>query len=191
MNFTNMYLVTIRIGFGEVSKENVLLSGTFLGELGWEILRFCPYTLYKFNSLKKKYPDLKLIVCTREDRFDLYGKHASIFVPLKIEGDYIKYKPDCFKLSNFPKEDYDFLIKSFRSMFINDYNIIDHILPPSEGKTVFNKNYYNQNEMLFDFKPRSKNKELVDNYIPNDKKLVVEFYNQEGKKYVVFHGLYY
>ncbi len=26
--------------------------------------------------------------------------------------------------------------------------------------------------------------------IPNDKKLVVEFYNQEGKKYVVFHGLY-
>ena len=26
--------------------------------------------------------------------------------------------------------------------------------------------------------------------IPNDKKLVVEFYNQEGKKYVVFHGLF-
>ncbi|MCX6711543.1 MAG: helicase-related protein, partial [Candidatus Woesearchaeota archaeon] len=26
--------------------------------------------------------------------------------------------------------------------------------------------------------------------IPNDKKLVIEFYNQEGKKYVVFHSLY-
>ena len=62
-------------------NPKAVLFGPFLGELSWEFYRFAPYAIY----LKKRNPDIKLIVLTRKERFDLYGKHADILIPLRIK----------------------------------------------------------------------------------------------------------
>ena len=59
------------------------LVGPFVGELIWEFFRFAPYIIH----LKKNRPKTKIIVFTRDSRFDLYGQYADILVPLNIPND--------------------------------------------------------------------------------------------------------
>lgn len=152
-------------------KENALLCGCMIGEFGWSILRFAPYVL---GTYRRKYNQkVKLIVCTREDRFDLYGQNADILVPLKIEGDGTKYKADCFRLINYPIEEYYKLNKVLYEKYSQQFNIVEHIYPDIKGKIFAKKDQYDYNQMLFDFKPRIENKELLDNYIKSKKKSIV------------------
>lgn len=152
-------------------KEKALLCGCIVGEFGWEVLRFAPYVLgiYK-NKYKQK---VKLIICTREDRFDLYGQNADILVPLKIEGDGKEYKADCFRLMNYPVEEYYNLNKKLYNKYSKQFDIVEHIYPDIKGKSFANKNQYDCNQMIYDFKPRIENKILLDNYINNDKQSII------------------
>lgn len=145
--------------------DKVILAGPYIGELGWEILRFTPHVLYK----KENY---KLIVCTREDRYDLYGKNCHEFIPLDIEGDYTIYKGDCFKLIDYPEEDYYNLADRINKEISEKYKIVKHIFPDIRIGSYNKKDLYHENEKVYKFEPRPENRRLVDEYINNGKKTI-------------------
>jgi hypothetical protein len=147
-------------------KERAILFGPFIGELGWEILRFSPLVPYH----KKHNPDAKIVVLTRPDRFDLYGEYVDILVPLNIDG---KYKADCYRAIGFPMEEYKQLIDRLYNQFSKKFNIITHIFPNISGKNFANKNQYPQKQMKYKWKPRLANGEAIKNYISNDKQSIV------------------
>jgi len=151
--------------------EEAILVGPFLGEMYWECGRFATHIIWK--KLKQyKGRDIKIIVFTRPDRFDMYGEHADILVPLRIEGDGTKYKGDCYRLIGFPNEQYKDLKKKFNKKYSERYEVIEHIVPDLKGKSFANKNQYS-NRMVFNkFKPRKDNSIIINNNIPDDKPLI-------------------
>jgi len=154
-------------------KEKAILVGPIVSEMFWEFFRVVPRVVH---SKIKEYrdPDIKYIVFTRLDRFDMYGKIADIFVPLNIEGDGTKYISECYRLMNLPYEHYQGLVKSFYDQYSKKYNIIEHIIPDvRDKKNYLNKNYYSSNMMRYQYFPREKNKELVDEYLKNNTKPIV------------------
>ena len=152
--------------------ENAVLFGPFIGEMYWECGRFASMLLfYKQKKYKKQNP--KFIILTRPDRFDLYGKSADILVPLRIEGDYEKYQPECFRLLNYPLTEYENFKKSFFDKYNQRYNILEHVVPNITKKQFANKNQYTTKHMIFQYYPREENYDLVDNYLPKNKKPLV------------------
>ncbi len=118
-----------------MDKQDVVLMGPFVGEFYWEAGRFAPM-LPAMRSKEFKKRDIKYIIFTRPERFDLYGKYADILVPMKIENDYITKMPECFRLIGFGPPQVDKLAAKFRKKYTNDkYNIIKHIYPDTrKGK---------------------------------------------------------
>lgn len=148
-------------------KIDSLLFGPFIGELNWELYRFAPYAIYH----KKENPDKKLIVLTRNSRFDLYGKHADILVPLKIRFDQF-HKVNKFRLDNYPKESYELISKYFFEKYNKTTNIVDHFYPRVDWRYSL-KWQYPRDEMDFDFHPRQRNIDLVNSFIGNVKDYIV------------------
>ena len=155
-----------------MNKENAVLLGSCIGEMYWEFARFAPLLPYmRLKKYKKK--NYKYIVLTREDRFDMYGNYADILVPLKIPGDGDKYLPNCFRLEKFSLEEYEQLNKKFKKSYKERFNIVEHIFPKIKGKYFLQKSQFSRKEMVFEYSPREGNIKLVDEYVPNDKPLVV------------------
>jgi hypothetical protein len=153
-------------------KENAILFGPFVGEMYWEAGRFAPMLpYYKIKKYKKQNP--KFIVLTREERFDLYGKYADIFVPLRIDGDYDKLQPNCFRLNNYSISEYNQLTMKFSEKYKQKYKVLEHVVPDVNKKRFLNKNQFPTKFMLFKYKPRSENYEIVNEYLPNDGKPLV------------------
>ncbi len=142
-----------------------------VGEIGWECLRVLPHVLW---LKKKKYKDdVALIVLTRPDRFDLYGKNANILEPLKINGDFGEYQSDCFRLTGYSVERYLGLMNNLVKKYSSKYKIVEKIQPAIDRKKYAEKGQYPQHEMLYKFKPRPDNKILIDEYIDNKKQCIV------------------
>lgn len=153
-----------------MKKQPAILFGPVFGELWWELFRFAPSLIFK-RTHDYKDQNVKFIVFTRPDRFDIYGQYADILVPLRIDGDGSKYKADCFRLTNFPKQNVDDLIQRFRLKYESRFNVIDHIFPNLQrfaDKSQFRKFMGN-----YKYKPRKRNVELIDQYLPKDKPLVI------------------
>ena len=157
-----------------MKKDNAILFGPFVGELYWEAGRFAPMLpkMYQ-NNRKSNKPHPKYIVLTREDRFDLYGKFADILVPLRIPGDYQQKYPECFRLVGFSEIDYQKIAREFKKKYSEKYNIIRHVYPDIRKGKFVQKNQFPQSEMKFTFKPRQQNYDIVNEYLPTDKPLVV------------------
>ena len=153
--------------------KKAVLFGPFVGELYWEAGRFAP--MLPFYKLKKyKEQNVKYIVFTREERFDLYGKYADIFVPQRIEGDYEKERqPNCFRLNGLRPPEYLKIVKKFRNKYEKIYNIVEHVYPDVKKPIFLNKNQFNRKNMIFQFQPRFENYVAVNHYIPTDKPLVI------------------
>ncbi len=152
-------------------KKDAIIFGPVIGEMAWEFFRFSPILSYKINELKNR--DITYIIFTRPDRFDMYGEYADILVPLIIEDEKEKYIQDCFRLINYPYSEYELLINKFKNKYQDRYNIIQHIYPDIRNKNHQNKNQFNKNKMIFEWKPRKQNKIEIDNYINNYKKSVI------------------
>lgn len=152
--------------------EKAILFGPFVGEFFWEFFRFAPMLPF---LQKIKYPNqtIKYIILTREERFDIYGKKASIFVPLRIQDDYKIMQPECFRLINYPIEEYYKLTRDFRTKYEQRYRIIDHFVPNVAKGHFVNKNQFPQKNMLFEYEPREENYFLMESYLPKDKPLVI------------------
>ena len=154
-------------------KPRAILFGPFVGEMYWECGRFAPMLPY-YKYKKYKGQDIKYIILTREERFDMYGCYADIFVPLRIEGDYIDKCPNCFRLDGYSIEQYQRVAKNFRRKYEETYEIVEHVYPNIDKRNYVNKNQYNNKYMIFDYKPRIENYNLVNEYLPkNDKPLII------------------
>lgn len=152
--------------------DKAILFGPFVGELYWEFARFAPMLPYMKNR-KYKNQDVTFIVLTRKERFDLYGRYADILVPLKIPGDYKDKQPNCFRLNNLPHSEYQDYAKKFNQVYKGRYKIIDHIYPDVSKAQFVNKSQYSRTNMIFNYQPRKENYVLVENYLPEDKPVVV------------------
>jgi len=152
--------------------KKAILMGPFVGELYWECGRFAPMLPY-YKKKRYKGQDIKYIVLTREERFDLYGNHADILVPLRIEGDYTRMSPNCFKLNGLKMRKYLEIADKFRSNYEDRFEILHHEYPNVTKGLYVNKNQYNRNRMMFSYKPRQENYNLVEEYLPNDNKPLV------------------
>jgi hypothetical protein len=149
-------------------KPDAVLFGPCIGEMYWECGRFAPVLPY-CRKRRYKGQDIKYIVLTREERFDAYGKWAHILVPLRIEGDYKIYRPNCFRLDNYPVDTYLKMAKNFRAQYEDRFNIVDHIFPDIKLGMFDRKGQFSKTAE-YDYKPRDKNYELVKNFLPqNDK----------------------
>jgi len=149
--------------------ENAVLFGPFVGEMYWEAGRFAPMLpFYKIKKYKNQKP--KFIILTRPERFDLYGKYADILVPLRINGDYEKLQPECFRLIGYSKAEVDRQAKIFAAKYRKKYNIIEHVYPDVKKGAFVNKNQFRKQNMLFKYKPRKENYDLVDKYLPDNGK---------------------
>lgn len=152
-------------------KEKAILMGPVIGELFWEFARFSPMLPYYHGKYSNQ--NIKFIIMTRPDRFDLYGQYSDILVPLRIDGDGEKYKSDCFRIMGYSNDEYMKLVKRFNHQYKKRFDIIDHIYPKLENKQFAQRNQFSKNKMKFKWKPRIENKQIIDSYIPNDKPLVV------------------
>lgn len=157
----------------EDKKPDAILFGPFVGELYWEAGRFAPLLSHMVYKTRKG-QDIKYIILTREERFDLYGKHADILVPLRIEGDYCdEMMPNCFRLNRFKDQQYHQLVKWFRRKYKKRFNILEHIFPRVDKKCFLNKNQFKRQDMTYKYAPREDNYKLIDAYIPKNKPLIV------------------
>lgn len=143
-------------------KAKAILFGPFVGELCWEFYRFAPHAIY----LKKRDPGVRIIVLTRESRFDLYGQYADILVPLRIKNDE-QLKRNCFKLIGYEEEYYNTLVKYFKIKFRKRFNIIAHKYPDVRLWRYKVKWQFPRSQMDYDFKPREKNTDLFKNVWEN------------------------
>ena len=142
-----------------LDESSTILVGPFIGELSWEIYRFAPYIIY----LKKKYPNKKIIVFTRRSRFDLYGKYADIFVPMNFSEE--SYKQSGFNLLNFDPKTYISAMSFFRKKYKNRFEIKGCFFPDIDGWRSQVKWQFPRDLMDYDFQPRNKNIEIVNDYI--------------------------
>lgn len=150
-------------------KDNAYLFGPFLGELSWEYFRFSPYAIY----LKKEDPETKIVVFTRQSRFDLYGKYADILVPLQLE-DQKENKQKAFKLIGF-----DLLLEKklndiFRVKYKKQYFIKKHFCPDTSSLRYNLKWQFPRNKMDYDFLPRDGNLRTIKKIVPKKKFFIID-----------------
>jgi len=139
------------------SKGNAYLFGPFIGELSWEFFQFAPLAIY----LKKLQPTASIIVLTRQERFDLYGKYADILVPLKLKLIEKYHTENCFKINNYSQRDYEIIAEYFLNKYKKRYDIFNHYYPDTGWR--YNVRWQFSNSMMdYDFKPRDENIILVD-----------------------------
>ena len=156
-----------------MKKENAILFGPNIGEFGWELQRSAPIIPYLKRKKYKKQRDIKFIILTRQERFDLYGKFADILVPLKIPGDYEIYMPNCYRLDNFAYKEYEKIVNKFYKKYSERFNILEHIYPKIKNKLFTQKHQFPISQMIFEFSPRKRNYEIIDEHIPKDKPIII------------------
>lgn len=166
----------------EKPKNNAYLFGPFIGELSWEFFRFSPHAIY----LKKVNPTVSLIVLTRPDRFDFYGRYADTLIPLNLRLQ--KYHTEeCFRLKNYPEENYKLIRQYFFDKYKNKYDIMGHYYPDI-GWRYNVKWQYSNNLMNYDFRPREENKIIVDTIL-KDLNNIVYFDNVEKRQIQKYHSI--
>jgi hypothetical protein len=167
------------------NRPKAILVGPFVGELSWEYYRFAPYVIHK----KKEFPNAPFIVCTRQERFDLYGGYASIFVPLKIHKDE-QFVRSGFSLAGLSGKNYEIIKTRFFDKYSERFNIIEHIFPKVHKWYGKIKWQFPRDDMDYDFKTRSLNKKIVYDFIKKvaKKKIYIyvdsEFDGDIEKKYI-------
>ena len=142
--------------------EGTYLVGPFIGELSWEYFRFAPHIIY----LKKTLPKTKFVVLTRPERFDFYGSHVDILVPLKLTKT-CNENTIGFTIEEFPYKYYEKIIESFIKIYTNNKKIPQIIYPAISNFSYKVKWQFPRNKMDYDFKPRRSNT-LAVNKIIND-----------------------
>jgi len=150
-----------------VAKRKVTLVGPFVGELFWELFRFAPFII----NFKKENPEKIIIVFTRPERFDLYGKYVNVLVPLRIKGDRIEDQ-ECFRLSSFEKGLYSSLATFFMDSYKKQFTIENHFYPDC-GWRYNLKWQFPRDKMNYDFQPRKENYDIVEKLVGEFKKIVL------------------
>lgn len=150
-----------------MKRPKITLAGPFVGELFWELFRFAPFII----NLKKEHPEKTIAVFTRPERFDLYGKYASVLVPLRIKDDSIDNQ-ECFRLNTFGKDLYTSIGILFYDKYRKDFVVENHFYP-DVGWRYNLKWQFPRDKMSYDFKPRQENSDLIEKITSDFGKIVV------------------
>lgn len=134
--------------YQELIQHPKLLFVSF-GELGWEIMRFSGV----IQKIKKSHPDKHVIVCSRQDRYDLYHNIVDGFIDMPLSG----YVPNGYFLDCPDRVKNDFL-KKLQKEYPNHF-----IVDSSPWK--LNRNVFDWEDMLFDYTPRIENKEIINEHL--------------------------
>lgn len=148
-------------------KPEAFLIGPFLGELQWEYMYFAPYVI----NLVKNNPKYYFVVFTRPSRFDLYGKYADIFVPLRIVYD----KPELqnkFKLEGIGENDFNTLLRSYINKYKKRFKIIDKIYPDISTFMYKVKWQFPRSEMDYHFRAREQCSLIAKKYFNGNQVLI-------------------
>ena len=148
-------------------RQKAFLIGPFVGELSWEFYRFAPYII----KLKKENPTSLFIIFTRFSRFDLYGKYANVFVPLRVSGE--KFIENGFGLNGLTRKKYEKIALKFYSRYAKRFNVISHIYPRVASWRRRIKWQFPRDQMNFDFRPRDLNEKVVLSFIRGEEKIVL------------------
>lgn len=140
-------------------RPKAFLVGPFVGELSWEFYRFAPYII----KLKKENPTSLFVIFTRFSRFDLYGKYANVFVPLRVSGE--NFVEDGFGLNGLTGKSYEKIALKFYSRYAKRFNVISHIYPRIASWRRRVKWQFPRDQMNFDFRPRDLNEKVVLSFI--------------------------
>lgn len=134
--------------YQEIIKHQKILFVHF-GELGWEIMRFSGV----IHKIKNDFPKKHIVVCSRQDRYDLYHNVADEFIDMPLNG----YVPNGYHLDCPTKIKEDFL-KQLKKKYPNHF-IVD------SSPWQLNRNIFKWNNMLFNYTPRSENKNIINEQI--------------------------
>jgi len=147
-----------------LNKYDKIVFGPFIGEFGWEIMRWSGFVKWYKNSNSNK----SIVAATRTTSKDLYYDYVDDIFTFNIQDDYIKCKPDMYGNHNFHNDRYQLIINNIKSKF-PDYYIVE----PKIGKGC--RNYISKSNMIFDFSPHIDNKKIVSNIISShlNKKVLV------------------
>ena len=171
-----------------MDKEKVLIVGPVIGELGWELLRFVPHVMWK--KFKQYNNEVKLIVITRPDRFDLYGKNADEFYPVIIKDDTTKMKADCWRLTGWKGELESFIPKEL----YDKYDVVETFYPRVHGREFINETITPWDKRIYIFEPREASVKAVEN-LSNYKPLITlapryrEGYRRNWSRWPQFYDL--
>jgi hypothetical protein len=159
-------------------KTNTLLFGPFIGEASWEYFRFAPYMIF----LRKIHKDHRIIVLTRESRFDLYGQWTDLFVPLRIKNERL-YEEKAFKLLGYDTELYKRISDIFRLRYKKESKSVEHYYPDISSLRYKLKWQFPRDEMDYDFRPRILNRKVVLDMLPENDNLIVTDKTYTSDKY--------
>ena len=159
-------------------KRNYLF-GPFIGETIYELNYFVGHAIY----LRKQNPQNRVIVLTRKENFDLYGKYATTLLKLPLNEDLI---PKGFSCKNVRATLFDELVRRFELKYKNKFKINDHFYPQVTTYLKDLKWYYPRNEVDFDFKPRSRNAEIAQDIIRDRNIILSDFHNHFGSKEMTY-----
>jgi hypothetical protein len=141
----------------EADAYNQIVFGPFIGELGWEIFRWSGWVRW----YKENRPEKEVIVFTRESRSDLYEGCVNAIEVFQIEGDYLKYQPDCYDCT-MPSNMYEFLINSVKDKYPKAI-----IFEPRKFKT--NKGVFDSSHSNYAYTPNPANDKMIEDLILTSK----------------------
>ena len=145
------------------------LFGPFVGSLSWEMFYFAPHAIY----LKKKYPNCKIIVYTRPDRFDLYGVYADVLVPLRIKNDNISLQ-NGFGLKGLSEKNFTKMVKMFHRKYKNIESVKKHFYTFFYDERKDIKLQLPSDEMDYSFLERPDNFTLLSNFLPKGDNVLID-----------------
>ena len=134
-----------------LDSQETIVFGPFIGGLSWELLQWSGFVRW----YKKRNPSKNIIVCTRQNRADLYTGCVDDMILFTIEGDYIDKTPSRYDCLYFPENLYQSYKQQLKIKYPNSY--------------IFEPRLYQQHEQLFDTKcmdfeytPHENNKKIID-----------------------------
>jgi len=150
------------------------LFGPFIGDVRYELNYFVGHAIY----LRKRNPKHRIMVLTRREHFDLYGKYATMLLPLPLSEELI---PKGFDCTNIRPLVFDEILRKLQMKFRDEIRIHDHFYPKLGSCLKDIKWYYPRDEVDFDFKPRLINKKIALEIVSSFDQLVISEYHKAFK----------
>ncbi len=152
------------------------LFGPFVGETIYELNYFVGHAIY----LRKLNPQNKIIVLTRKENFDLYGRYATTLLPLPLDKELV---PRRFGCENMRANLFDEIVKKFQVKYHKQIKVHDHFFPKINTYLKDLRWYYPRAEVDFDFKPRPKNTNIAKSIAGSRTNFIVsDFHTGWGNK---------
>ncbi len=130
--------------------KHKIIFGPFIGELGWEIMRWSGF-IRRYKKINK---NVDVVIATRKDRYDLYSDVFDKFELFDIEYDNTMTQQNCYHNLNLPTVMKEELISKIRK----NHPGYSFILPEQFG---CHKNVFEFSEMDFKYNPTGRNAEVA------------------------------